>query len=222
MLRLGVTGTDTGVGKTVVATALIARLRHAGYRVAAMKPIETGVSEGDRSSDAARLLVAAGAGDPLTAVSPVRFAEPVAPLVAAERAGQPIAIERLDAAVERLATGRDAIVVEGAGGLLVPITDGIGFDTLFHRWHLDLIVVAANRLGAVNHTLLTIRAADAAGLRVRAIVLNETHEATTDVAEQTNLAVLRRLLPTHQVLSFPYVEPPHDPDLLADRLAWDP
>ncbi len=223
MLKLGVTGTDTGVGKTVIAAALTARLRSQGLRVAAMKPVETGVADGAGPPDATALRAASGGADPIDAVSPVVFADPLAPAVAAEREGRPIDIVALDAAFERLCRDRDAIVVEGAGGLLVPLAPGVAYDTLFRRWGLDLVIVAANRLGVINHTLLTVRAAEQAGLRVRAIILNELRTAReAAVAERSNLSALRRLLPAHRVLSFPYVAPPHDSESLADRLAWDP
>ncbi len=216
MIRLGITGTDTGVGKTVVAAALIAGLRATGRRVAGMKPIETGVS--GVPADAALLRDAAGEADCLDDVCPAQFAEPLAPLVAAARAHEPVKLPRLDAAFDRLARGRDAIVVEGAGGLLVPITEQLAYDGLFRRWELDLIVVAANRLGALNHTVLTLRAAWQAGLRVRAVVLNSMCPAAESLAACTNLDTLRALLPGSMVVTFPYVKPPHNPAALAPAL----
>lgn len=201
---IGITGTDTAVGKTTVAAALAARLTRDGRRVGVFKPVETGVGPGTTPRDAALLRDAAGAIDPLEAVCPYWFDEPLAPLVAAERANRAIDLAVLDQALGRVATGRDAVIVEGAGGLLVPITDTLLFDGLFQRWHLDLVIVAANRLGVLNHTLLTVRAAEAAGLRIAAVVLN-TVAAAADTAERTNAAVLQRLLPGHRILSFPYV-----------------
>jgi dethiobiotin synthetase len=202
MIRYGITGTDTGVGKTVVACALISALRDRGLSVAAMKPVETGV-EGE-PDDARRLCEAAGGRDSLDDVCPERFDEPLAPWVAARRANRPIAIAGLEAARTRLEAGRDALIVEGAGGLLVPITDGVAYDTLFRRWNLDCIVVAANRLGAINHTLLTVRAVRTAGLRLRAVVLNNVCPGEQSIAEQTNFDTLRRLVPEATVLTFPY------------------
>ncbi len=203
MLRLGVTGTDTGVGKTVVATAIVASLRRGGLRVAAMKPIETGVT--GEPQDAALLRDAAGEDDVMTDVCPVRFAEPLAPMVAALRARRSIDLPRLDAAFARLARGRDAIVVEGAGGLLVPIAEGFAYDTLFRRWSLDVVIVVANRLGALNHALLTVRAAQQAGLRVDSVVLNTipVGDSAPSLAVATNLDALRALLPDQTVISFP-------------------
>ena len=202
MIRLGITGTDTGVGKTLVAAALVWLLRRKGLRIAAMKPVETG-----KGDDAVRLWHVAGANDAQEDVCPIRFDEPLAPMVAAARAGRPIDIATLDAAFVRLSTGRDAIVVEGAGGLLVPLTETLAFDGLFRRWGLDLILVAGNRLGVINHTLLTLQAAHAAGLTVRAIVLSTLQPGQPNVAERTNLDTLRQLAGV-PVLPLPYVRSP--------------
>jgi len=199
-IRIGVTGTDTGVGKTVVACAIIGALREAGMRVAAMKPVESG-----GTSDADALWRAAGKIFPMEMVCPIALAEPLAPLLAARRANSVIDPHLLDSAFARLSSDADAIVVEGAGGLLVPITTGESYATLFRRWDLDLVIVAANRLGVLNHTLLTVRAAREHGLRVRAVALNSITSQADGLAESTNLAMLRELLPDVNVVPFPYV-----------------
>lgn len=202
MIRLGVTGTDTGVGKTLVSVALVWLFRRHGLRVAAMKPVETG--NGD---DAVRLWHVAGASDQPEDVCPYRFEEPLAPYLAAQRAGATIDPTVLDAALNRLGRNKDAIVVEGAGGLLVPYTRAMTFDGLCHRWRLQLVVVATNRLGAINHTLLTVRAAQASGLIVRAVVLTTPHANTGDLAEGTNLALLRELTDV-PIFNLPYQRSP--------------
>jgi dethiobiotin synthetase len=202
MIRLGVTGTDTGVGKTVIAVALVALLRHRGLRVAAMKPVETGVAPG-APTDAERLRAAAGGEGRPGDVCPVTYSEPLAPLVAGQRAGRPVDVAALHAAFVRLAAERDAIVVEGAGGLLVPLTDEASYADVFARWRLGLVIVAANRLGAINHVLLTVRAARAAELQIRTVVLN-TLSRSADAAAQTNAAALAQLLPEIPVLSWPW------------------
>lgn len=212
---LGVTGTDTGVGKTVVAAALTAALVRRGRRVGVLKPVETGVEDGD-PPDAAILRRAAGEHDTLSDVCPFTFAEPLAPLIAAERARRPIGLPALDAAFERIASGRDVAIVEGAGGLLVPIADGVTYDTLFLRWRLDAVIVAANRLGVLNHAALTVRAAEAAGIRVAGIVLNTMTEEPLGLAEATNETALRRLLPRRPVVAFPFVRDVRHIPALAD------
>ncbi len=219
-LRLAVTGTDTGVGKTLVACALAAALRARGVRVAAMKPVETGVAERHAGTDAERLRRAAGGRDAAEDVCPVTYAEPLAPLVAAERAGRPVDLEAIEGARARLEGGAGAFVVEGAGGLLVPFARDAGavagvvdLATLAERWRLRLVVVAADRLGVLNHALLTVREAERRGLTVGAVVLNAVRPAPADVAEVTNLAVLRVLLPGVPVLPFAFVPPEGRDDL---------
>ncbi|HYJ78797.1 MAG TPA: dethiobiotin synthase [Longimicrobiaceae bacterium] len=210
MIRLAVTGTDTGVGKTFVSVLLVKLLRQRGVRVAAMKPVETGVSPRDPQSDAARLAAAAGEDDPLELVRPLLLAEPLAPWVATARGGSVVDLDALDSAFRALCDGRGAVVVEGAGGLLVPLTRDVAYDGLFVQWDLDLVVVAGNRLGAINHTLLTVRAAHDAGLRVRGVVLNTLGPEPPGIAESTNLETLTELLAPVPVLPLPWMRKPRD------------
>jgi dethiobiotin synthetase len=203
MIRLAVTGTDTAVGKTVVARALLAAFAVRGMRVAAMKPVETGTG-GGAPGDATSLRATAGSQDALDDVCPYSFDEPLAPLVAAERAGRAIDVNILDSAFGRLTADRDAIVVEGAGGLLVPLTDQLSYAGLFARWQLGLVIVAANRLGAINHTLLTVQVARTLGLRVRCVILNSMQAEPRDAAMETNALALAMLLPGVRVLGWPW------------------
>jgi dethiobiotin synthetase len=205
MIRLGITGTDTDVGKTLIGTVLLAMMRNRGLRVAAMKPIETGVKADDPASDAVLLRDAAGENDPLEMVRPILMTEPLAPWVASSRSGGLLDLGALETAYEALCKDRDAILVEGAGGLLVPVTRDLAWDGLFVGWGLDLVVVAGNRLGALNHTLLTVRAAHDAGLRVRGVVLNAMGPDPRGIAISTNLEALGELLDPVPVLPFPWI-----------------
>ena len=215
MLRLGITGTDTAVGKTVVAAAVLALLRKRGLRVAAMKPVDTGVVRGSPESDAVRLGRAAGARVPSEDICPVMLPDALAPMAAAARAGTEIDLAVIDSAFERLSAGRDAVVVESAGGLLSPLSARTAFDDLFQHWRLDALIVAANKLGAINHTMLTVEAARSAGLRVRAVVLHAIHGGEPSLAEETNEATLRALLDDVPIVSFPWVSDPRDVAALA-------
>lgn len=212
MIAIGVTGTDTGVGKTVVAAAICAALRARGLRVAPMKPVETGVVPED-PGDAGILLAAAGSALPLSAVSPARYREPAAPIVAAGPV--PLDTALLDDAFARLKAGHDAVVVEGAGGLLVPLTGTERYDTLFARWGLELVVVTSNRLGAINHTLLTVEAA-ARTMQVRGVVLNAAAE-DEGIAAATNAEVLTALLAPIPLRAWPRIPGPLTSETLARR-----
>lgn len=214
MIRIGVTGTDTGVGKTVVSCALVSSLVQRGLQVCAMKPIETGVSPDDPSRDGARLARAAREIRPLSVVAPITFPHPSAPIVAAARAGARVDLDRIEDAVRAASTGFDALLVEGAGGLLVPILDGVSYDGLFARLSLDLIIVAANRLGVINHTRLTIAAAWAAGLGVRAVVLNHVSPAASDASVEDNARVLRDIARV-PIVELPWIPDPNDLDAVA-------
>jgi dethiobiotin synthetase len=193
MIRLGVTGTDTGVGKTVVGCALAAALRRRGLRVVAMKPIESGVEFDDPHRDGARLRRAAGDQRPLALTAPITFRDAVAPLVAARRERRPIDVEQLDAAVRDAARDHDALIIEGAGGLLVPVTERLAYDALFARWTVDPIVVASNRLGVINQVRLTLAAARAAGLRPRLVVLNALFTSAPDSSIADNARIIAEL-----------------------------
>ena len=152
-MRAFVTGTDTGVGKTF-ATALLTRaLRAFGRRTIALKP----VCSGDRSD--ARILAAA-AGDELAieAVNPLWFPLPLAPFLAARSENRTISVPALAAWFRETSSGHDSVLVEGAGGWLTPLAPGTSIADLCAALGLPVVVVAANRLGCVNHTLLTVDA----------------------------------------------------------------
>ena len=162
MSALLVTGTDTGIGKTFVACALAHALRAHGRTVAVMKPVETGVVSAPE--DALRLREAAADPAPLEDICPYRLRAPLAPAVAARAEGVTIDLARLETLIRRRQAAADVLLVEGAGGLLVPIRDGITYADLAARLGLPLLVVAANRLGTINHCALTARVAAAAAL----------------------------------------------------------
>jgi dethiobiotin synthetase len=216
--RLAITGTDTSIGKTVVTCALAALARSRAVRVGAMKPLESGIESrpvaGDLRSDADRLRHACGNVDALEHVRPYMLSEPLAPMVAAQRAGIQIAPGTLDAALATLERDRELMLIEGAGGLLVPITPALSYLDLFVRWECELVLVAGNRLGVLNHVLLTLRAASAAGLPVAAIVLTALTERDASLAEATNYDALRQLVPHVPLLRFPWVDRTDDLDAL--------
>ena len=187
-----VTGTDTGVGKTVVAAALVLAARAAGLRAVGFKPVETGI--GDSDSDAALLARATGHAD-ATAASLLSLAEPLAPAVAAERASVSVDPEEIEHRVRALRDKRyDVVVVEGAGGVAVPLTWGFTALDLARHLGLSAVVVARPGLGTLNHVWLTVEALSARHVPVAAIVLNG-RAALPDLAEETNPAALARLLP---------------------------
>ena len=188
-----VTGTGTGVGKTVVAGAIAASLAARGERVAAFKPVVTGLDEPPAPGwPPDHELLAAAAGVSPEAVAPRRFGPPVSPHLAAELAGAPIDFGALVDTARMLGALNDVLVAEGVGGLLVPLTEDRSVRDLAVELGLPLVIAAAPGLGTISHTLLTIEAARAAGLEVAAVVMTPW-TAEPSVIERSNRATIERL-----------------------------
>lgn len=202
---LFVTGTDTGVGKTVVGCALAEMLRRAGIDVGVMKPIETGVGP-QGPLDAISLAESAIAGDALDDVCPQRFALPAAPSVAAACEGRAVDLERIRAAYAKLSARHERMLVEGAGGLLVPIARGFSMADLARELGLPLLVVTRASLGTVNHTLLTLEVAEHRGLALAGVVISHGPRATSS-ADEKNLEALREALGDRLVGEVPTLAP---------------
>ena len=191
-----VTGTDTGVGKTVIAAALAAACRARGLDVGVMKPVETGcaVRNGRRiARDARELMRAAGVRDGIEAVCPYRFKEPLAPILAAEREGAAIRLSRIAAAFRRLSRRHDFMIVEGIGGTLTPVTRAVFALDLALSFELPVLVVARTGLGTLNHTLLTVQAVRQAGAPVLGVVFNRARPGRNGLVERTNPGVFSRI-----------------------------
>ena len=205
---LFITGTDTGVGKTVVVAALISALKSRGLDVGVMKPAESGCHRNEKGSlipeDALFLKAVAKNTDPLHLVNPYTFEQPLAPALAAEMAGVDIRMETIIAAYNALAKSHDFMLVEGAGGLLAPLIKEERMLDLACALKLPILVVAKNVLGAINHADLTVRIAQAAGAQVVGIVLNnpylDAHPAT-----RTNATSIQRWVAVPFLGEMPYL-----------------
>jgi len=214
-----VTGTDTGVGKTLIAAGIASVLRKQGSDVGVMKPLESGceIVNGKKvPMDALFLKDAAGVDDSLTLINTYALKEPLAPSVAAEIEGIDIDIDRILDDFEQLSKRHEFLIVEGAGGLLVPIKKGFLFSDLIKRMELPVLVVARGNLGTINHTLLTVNHAKALGIDVKGVVINNL-TPEKGVAEETNPGVMKELLDIPLIGNFPYSPSLHENrDLLAD------
>lgn len=204
-----VTGTDTDVGKTVVACALVRALRRAGEHVHVMKPVETGVGEAG-PLDAIALSAAAGDPDPLDDVCPVRFPLPAAPNVAARAAGSEIQLEPIRAAYRRLAARGGLLLAEGAGGLLAPLSDETSMADLAAELGLPVLVVARGALGTINHTRLVLAEIERRGLPLAGVVISIGPSALSP-ADESNLEFLRTALGDHLVGEIPPLAPGEAP-----------
>jgi dethiobiotin synthetase len=195
MRGLFVTGTDTGVGKTVVAGAVVAALRARGERVAAYKPVVTGLDEpAEPGWPRDHELLAAAAGASAEAVAPHAFGPPVSPHLAAELAGVELDLDAMVVAASAAVAeaGAPVLVVEGVGGLLVPLTRDRTVRDLAVALGFPLVVAARPGLGTINHTLLTLESARAAGLTVAGVVLTPWPDEPA-IMHESNRATIGRL-----------------------------
>ncbi len=194
-----VTGTDTGVGKTWVAAGIAAVWRRWGLSAGYFKPVQSGCPEEDGRlvpTDARFAMDLAGLPEPLELLTPVALRLPLAPGVAAARDGVEVSLDRIARAWGELAGRYDLLVTEGAGGLYVPLRDNDFLVLDMARWlRLPVIVVARAGLGTINHTVLTVKAAQQAGVPVAGVVINR-YPAKPSLAEETNPEVIAALTDT--------------------------
>jgi dethiobiotin synthetase len=186
---LFITGTDTGVGKTVIAGAIADWFRRQGKVAGVCKLAATGCEhrrEGLVSEDAEFLAVCADSRFPLDVIAPVRYAEPLAPAIAAERAKQPVDWAAIDRSIQEISRESDVLVVEGVGGIMVPM-DAKHTVLDAAKWlNLPTVVVARAGLGTINHTLLTLHALRMAKVPVAGVVINRYPAEMPGAAEETN------------------------------------
>jgi len=188
-----ITGTDTAVGKTLVTAALAWSLKQQGLDVGVMKPVETGVKK-SRPSDATRLQQAAHVSDSLNLIRPYAFRLPVAPLDAARAERRSIQIARITKTYRTLQVQHDLLLVEGAGGVHVPMTPKMDVLDLIEKLKVPALVIGRAGLGGVNHAMLTLHALRERKIPVLALVLNQTVPAKTAVArrqERSTVELLR-------------------------------
>lgn len=198
-----ITATDTGAGKTFVAAAIARALRTKGVAVGVMKPVESGCAERDGAlvpGDALILKEASGSADPIEAICPYRFAPALSPHLAARISGSGIDFAALKNVYLELSARHDLMLVEGAGGLLAPLTEGETVADLVALLRLPLIIVAPSKLGVINHALLTVEAAQKRGLEVGAVVLNGV-SAAADPSTEYNSKEIKRMtgLPVFEI-----------------------
>ena len=190
-----VTGTDTGVGKTVVAGAIANWFHRNGHRVGVLKPAATGCvrrREGLVSEDAEFLAHCADTRFPLDVVCPQRFVEPLAPAVAAERAGAALEWDAIQRSIDAMSRECDVLIVEGVGGVMVPMDAKHTFLDVARWLGSPAVVVARAALGTINHSLLTVNALRQAEVGVAGVVINRYPAETPPTAEETNPRAIQR------------------------------
>ncbi len=221
MKGIFVTGTDTGVGKTLVATGLLAAFRRAGLRTAAMKPVASGsewTPEGLRNEDALQLAAGMDCEVPYEILNPYVFEPPIAPHIAAEEAGVRIEMGRIADCYRRVAGDADICVVEGAGGWLVPLNERETLADLAVELDLPVILVVGMRLGCLNHALLSVESILAHGAPLLGWVANQVDAGMSRYRE--NIDTLRQRLPGKFLGSVEY-QPDFSPEDVARFLDID-
>jgi dethiobiotin synthetase len=223
-------GTDTGVGKTLVAGAISHWFAAKGKRVAVCKPAATGCvhrREGLVSEDAEFLAHCANSRHPLDVICPQRFAEPLAPAVAAERARKPLDWQAIDRAIQEMISDSEILIVEGVGGVMTPMDKKHTFLDVAEWLNLPAIIVARPGLGTINHTLLTCAALRQRQIKIAGIVINRYPPETPPAAEETNPRSIERWGKTTVLCLIPQVPEPIGPALPADvttainRVDWE-
>lgn len=207
-----ITGTDTGVGKTFVTAGLLKALKKMGLNACPMKPAETGcrVKKGMLvPEDICKLIRASGIREPVDMINPYRLRHPLAPSVAAELEGVIIKKKKIVSAYNYLLDKYDITIVEGAGGIMVPLYKKYLFLNLIKDLNLPAVIVSRPGLGTINHTLLTIKAAQDRGIDVLGIIINYAAKTKKGLSEKTNPLTIEQLggIPVWGIL--PYSKNPN-------------
>ena len=217
-----ITGTDTGVGKTIVGGGIAGVLRRSGKKVGVLKPFESGCSNSGGElipEDALFLKNISGCTEDIDVICPYRMGHPLAPGVAAEIEGVAIDLDRIRSCFKDLEKKYETVLVEGAGGLMVPVTGDLLISDLIKLLGLPTIIVSRLSLGTINHTLLTVKHALACGISVAGIILNQI---TPEIgkAEETNPEVIKRFSEIPILGQIPFIpeEKRNDADFIVDAI----
>ncbi len=203
-----IAGTDTGVGKTIVAGAVIKALSYLGHRVGAMKPVESGCGrERDMliPSDGMFLKQTACMDEPVTLVTPCCFESPLAPLSASEIDKKEVDVAEIMEAYKELSAKYCAMIIEGLGGLMVPLKKDYYLVNMACEFGLPLLLVARPGLGTINHTMLSVNCALKEGLEVAGVIINYSSPPDGGLAEKTNPGLLAQICPAPIIGTFPFL-----------------
>ena len=206
MSGIFVTGTDTGVGKTIVAAGIAGAMRKDGIDVGIMKPIATGIPQerGFKSSDAELLVKLAGSTDPESEVNPIFLPLEASPLAASKTLNVEIKVDEVFSAFKRLTAKHEFVIVEGIGGVMVPIKQDYFVIDIIKKMNIPVLIVSRAALGTLNHTVLTVRACREYNLDIVGIVINGVRD--DNVAEKTAGEIIHELTGMFVIGSIPFVD----------------
>ncbi|MFH1622325.1 MAG: adenosylmethionine--8-amino-7-oxononanoate transaminase [Candidatus Omnitrophota bacterium] len=204
-----ITGTDTGVGKTIISSGLATAFRDRGIDVGVMKPIATGAIKNKNrlvSQDVELLIKVSNSKDELNLINPYCADSPLAPNIAFKLKKEDISLKIIKECFEKLIKKHQLLLVEGIGGLLVPISDNYLVADLIRDFDIPLIIVSRNGLGTINHTLLTIKQAEESGLDILGIIFNNTKKNKKDISKKTNLEIIKKIAKVNIFGELPYLK----------------
>ncbi|MBN1764737.1 MAG: dethiobiotin synthase [Sedimentisphaerales bacterium] len=204
---LFVTGTDTGVGKTLVAGAIAHQLAGEGMKVGVFKPVATGCRlerEGLVSRDAEFLAHCCDSRFSLDEINPIRYKQPLAPSVAAEMSQREIDWDKLQIAYQNISKGSDVTIVEGIGGVMVPLARDYMVADLIKDMGLPVLIVARNSLGTINHTLMTVELCRNKGIKIAGVIINQYITDSCDTSEETNPRIISEISRIRVICVIPY------------------
>lgn len=213
---LFITGTDTGVGKTMVTAAIAAALRADGCQAGVWKPVQSGARMGSGETDAERLLQLTGINERPDVVAPYTFEEPLAPMLAARSVGVTLTLQELIAAGSPLIERYEALLIEGAGGVAVPLNDDALMVDLIAELRIPALIVARSGLGTINHTILTAAFLRKYGIPIAGVILNDGDDPgiAHDPSVATNAELIEQYSGLPVLGRLPYVPADVDTDLL--------
>ncbi len=200
MKSIFITATDTGIGKTYITCGIAKTLRKQGINVGVMKPVCTGPRD-----DVKQLIRASGVGDPVDEVNPIWLSRPLAPYIASRLGKAKISIERIEESYDKLRRRHEVLLVEGIGGLMVPIKKDLNVSDLIKLFNLQAIIVARPTLGTLNHTMLTINEARRRGIKIKGVVINYCQNFPRSAAEQTNPKTIEDLTGIRVLAEIPFL-----------------
>lgn len=198
-----ITGTDTGIGKTVITAGLGLALQDKNYSVGVMKPIETGCNP--YPEDALFLKETLNLSEEIHKICPIQMKSPLAPSIASKLDGIPISVNKIIDHYENLLMEKEIILVEGAGGLLVPISNSFFMSDLAKKLDLNIILVVGNKLGAINHALLTYHYLKFENINLSAIIINNFNNVN-GIAEKTNTEVIQEIINDVPIFNIPFIK----------------
>ncbi|MBI5416882.1 dethiobiotin synthase [Candidatus Poribacteria bacterium] len=205
-----ITGTDTGVGKTIVAAGIARALKNLGLNVGVMKPVATGAIKSGKnliSEDALFLKDSIRSDEPLSIINPIIYHPPLAPYTAAEKSGVKVDLKKIKKTYNYLKKKYNFVIVEGIGGIMVPLANNYMVADMIKEMSLPVVIVSRPGLGTINHTLLTLECAKKYNLDIKGVIYNYTEPLKKTISIKTNPNIIKKISNVEFLGAIPYIDP---------------